>query len=47
MVVRAKRGEQLLLEHGVDGAAHPVAQLGLKILTELTNGGAVLLSCMA
>jgi hypothetical protein len=27
-----------LLEHGFDGAAHPFAQPGLKVLTELKNG---------
>jgi hypothetical protein len=38
MVVGAQRGEQLLLEHGFDGATDPIAQLGLKILTDLKNG---------
>lgn len=32
------RREQLLLEDGFDGAPDALAQLGLKILTELKNG---------
>ena len=38
MVLGTQRGEEFLLEHGFDGATNPVAQLGLKILTELKNG---------
>jgi hypothetical protein len=38
MIIGAQRGEELLLEHGFNGATNPVAKLGLEILTELKNG---------
>ena len=38
MVVGAQRCDQLLLQDRFDGPTHPIAQLSLKILTELKNG---------